>query len=194
MQKPRASASKRLSSKETAIKYISLCSGIEAASCALVPIGMKPVAFAEIEEFPSAVLRRRFPDVPNVGDLTKQDWREYRGAADLVVGGFPCQEYSRAGDRGGVASERGSLMLRFLEACRDIDPRWVIAENVPNLLSIHKGRDFQVFLETVARFWPGGGLLLEASSQRVLRLGPATQPSLHCHRHSDARRCRTGTT
>lgn len=125
-----------------------------------MPIGMEPVAFAEIEEFPSAVLRRRFPDVPNVGDLTKQDWSEYRGAADLVVGGFPCQEYSRAGDRGGVASERGSLMLRFLEACRDIDPRWVIAENVPNLLSIHKGRDFQVFLETVARFWPRGGCAL----------------------------------
>lgn len=146
------------------MKYISLCSGIEAASVAWSPLGWTPLCFSEIEEFPSAVLAERYPDVPNVGDMTEFDWSRYYGAVDVAVGGFPCQEFSRAGNMGGVKSERGSLMLGFLKACRDAGPRWIVAENVPNLLSIHKGRDYQTFLETVAEFWPRGGV-----AWRVLR-------------------------
>lgn len=165
------------------MKYISLCSGIEAASVAWSPLGWTPLCFSEIEEFPSAVLAERYPDVPNVGDMTEFDWSRYYGAVDVAVGGFPCQEFSRAGNMGGVKSERGSLMLGFLKACRDAGPRWIVAENVPNLLSIHKGRDYQTFLETVAEFWPRGGRRMEGSTKRVLRLGPETPTSLRCHQH-----------
>ena len=72
------------------MKYISLCSGVEAATLAFEPLGWEPVAFAEIDEFPSALLAARYPDVPNLGDFTKVDWSKYRGSADLVIGGFPC--------------------------------------------------------------------------------------------------------
>lgn len=84
------------------MRYISLFSGVEAATLAWEPLGWEPVAFAEIEPFPSAVLAERFPEVPNLGDITKVDWSEYRGAADIVVGGFPCQSYSIAGLRKGL--------------------------------------------------------------------------------------------
>ena len=138
-------------------KYISLCSGIEAATLAFDKLGFEPVAFAEIEDFPSAVLAARFPNTPNLGDVTKVDWKEYHGAADLVVAGFPCQSYSIAGLRGGLADPRGQIMLSCLAACRDIDPEWVIFENVPGILSSHGGRDFETLLNAVAILWPRGG-------------------------------------
>ena len=72
------------------MKYISMCSGIEAATVAWQELGWRPVAFAEIDEFPSAVLANRFPDVKNLGDITKVDWNAYHDAADVVVAGFPC--------------------------------------------------------------------------------------------------------
>ena len=139
------------------IRYISMCSGVEAASLAWGPLGWEPVAFAEIEEFPSAILATRFPDVPNLHDVTAVDWKEYHGAADLVVAGFPCQSYSIAGLRGGLADPRGQIMLSCLAACRDIDPEWIILENVPGILSSHGGRDFETLLNAVAILWPRGG-------------------------------------
>lgn len=72
------------------MRYISLCSGVEAASLAWLPLGWEPVAYAEVDDFPSAVLAARFPETPNLGDCTKVDWSKYRGAVDLVVGGTPC--------------------------------------------------------------------------------------------------------
>lgn len=72
------------------MKYISLFSGIEAASVAWEPLGWEPVAFSEIDKFPCALLAKRYPNVPNLGDITKVDWREYAGAVDVVVGGSPC--------------------------------------------------------------------------------------------------------
>lgn len=140
------------------MKYISLFSGIEAASVAWEPLGWEPLAFCEIDEFPSAVLAHRFPEVPNLHDVTKVDWSTYHGSTDLVVGGFPCQSYSIAGLRNGLADPRGELMLEFLRACKEIDPEWIVGENVPGLLSSHGGRDFQTLLEAVAILWPRGGV------------------------------------
>ena len=74
------------------MRYISLFSGIEAASCAWEPLGWEPVAFSEIDPFPSAVLQERYPNVPNLGDITKIDWakvKEEHGAVDVVIGGSP---------------------------------------------------------------------------------------------------------
>lgn len=139
------------------MRYISLFSGVEAASVAWEPLGWEPVAFAEVEPFPCAVLEERFPGVPNLGDVTKVDWREWRGKADLVVGGSPCQAFSVAGLRKGLADPRGNLMLEYLRACYEIGPEWIVWENVPGVLSADGRRAFQAFLEAVVELWPGGG-------------------------------------
>lgn len=98
------------------MRYVSLFSGIEAASVAWAHMDWEPVAFAEIEPFPCAVLAERFPDVPNLGDVTKVDWRDVIdrcGAVDLVVGGSPCQSFSIAGNRGGWTGNPASCGSTF---------------------------------------------------------------------------------
>lgn len=72
------------------MKYVSIFSGIEAATVAWYPLGWEPLAFSEIDPFPSTVLQHHYPDIPNLGDITKIDWNPYKGQADLVVGGSPC--------------------------------------------------------------------------------------------------------
>lgn len=124
------------------MRYVSLFSGIEAASVAWEPLGWEPVAFAEIEPFPCKVLEKRFPGVPNLGDVSKIDWSPYVGAVDLVVGGSPCQAFSVAGKRKGLMDERGLLMLEYVRAVRDLRPRWLLWENVPGVLSQDGGRAF----------------------------------------------------
>ena len=107
------------------MRYISLFSGIEAATVAWEPLGWEPVAFCEIDEFPSAVLEYRFPNVPNLGDITKVDWSDYVGSADVIVGGSPCQSFSVAGKREGLKGESG-LMFEYIRAVREVRPRWFI--------------------------------------------------------------------
>jgi len=129
------------------MKYISVCSGIEAASKAWEPIGWEPVAFSEIEPFPAAVLKHHWPEVPNLGDMTKyEQWNIPSGSVDLLVGGTPCQSFSVAGLRKGLHDPRGGLMLTFLEIAKSLRPRWIVWENVPGVLSSHGGRDFGSFL------------------------------------------------
>lgn len=112
------------------IRYISLFSGIEAATVAWQPLGWKPIAFSEIDPFPSAVLQHHYPNIPNLGDITKIDWSPYVGAADIVVGGSPCQSFSIAGKREGLAGASG-LMYEYIRAVRELRPRWFVWENVP---------------------------------------------------------------
>lgn len=139
------------------MRYISLFSGIEAASCAWESFGWEPVAFAEIEPFPKAVLANRYPNVPDLGDITKIDWNPYVGSADIVVGGSPCQSFSVAGLRKALDDPRGQLMLEYIRACHAIDPEWIVWENVPGALSAQGGRAFQALLGAVAKLWPDGG-------------------------------------
>ena len=127
------------------MRYISVCSGIEAASVAWHDFGWTPVAFSEIEPFPSAVLQHHYPHVPNLGDMTKfKEWN--LEPIDLLVGGTPCQSFSVAGLRKGLHDPRGGLMLTFLEIAQRYRPRWVVWENVPGVLSSNGGRDFGAFL------------------------------------------------
>lgn len=135
------------------MRYVSLFSGIEAASVAWEPLGWEPVAFAEVEPFPCAVLKRHFPDVPNLGDVTKIDWGDFvarYGAVDIVVGGSPCQSFSIAGNRGGLDGESG-LMWEYVRAVRELRPRILLWENVPGALTSRsrgaaKGDDFRCLL------------------------------------------------
>lgn len=127
------------------IRFLSVCSGIEAASTAWKPLGWTPVAFSEIEPFPSSVLASHYPHVPNWGDMTKfKEWPDE--PIDLLCGGTPCQSFSVAGLRKGLADPRGNLMLTFGAIAAKYRPRWLVWENVFGVLSSNGGRDFGSFL------------------------------------------------
>lgn len=130
------------------MKYISLFSGIEAASVAWESLGWTPVAFSEIDDFSSELLNQKIPNVPNLGDITKIDWSNYAGEIDLIVGGSPCQSFSVAGDRTGLDGASG-LMWEYVRAVREIRPRWFVWENVPGVLSSSKGEDFRCLLKSM---------------------------------------------
>lgn len=121
--------------------YISVCSGIECPSVAWEGLGWNPTFFSEIEQFPSAVLKHHYPEVPNLGDMTKIHLSdEYKKAKEsnstnLVFGGTPCQSFSLAGLRKGLDDPRGNLALGFLKIVNELRPRWVVWENVPGVLS-----------------------------------------------------------
>ncbi|WP_087723348.1 DNA cytosine methyltransferase [Pandoraea sp. PE-S2T-3] len=149
------------------LRYLSVCSGIEAATCAWHPLGWQPQAFSEIERFPAAVLAHHYPNVPNLGDMTKfKDWPD--ATIDLLVGGTPCQSFSVAGLRKGLADPRGNLMLTYLAIARRYAPRWLVWENVPGVLSSNKGRDFGTFLGGLAELGYGFAYrVLDAQYVRV---------------------------
>lgn len=127
------------------MRFLSVCSGIEAASVAWNPLGWKAVAFSEIEPFPCAVLAHHYPDTPNWGDMTKyKEWPDV--PIDLLCGGTPCQSFSVAGLRKGLDDPRGDLMLTFGAIAAKYRPKWLVWENVPGVLSSNKGRDFGTFL------------------------------------------------
>lgn len=131
--------------EERVLKYLSVCSGIEAASVAWHPLGWEPVGFSEIEPFPSAVLAHRFPSVKNYGDMTKfKEWEI--GKFDVLVGGTPCQSFSIAGLRRGIEDPRGNLMLTYGAIANHFKPRIIVWENVPGVLSSNGGKDFGTFL------------------------------------------------
>ncbi len=134
--------------KPVLMKYGSVCSGIEAASVAWHDLGWEPQWFSEIEQFPSEVLKYRFPHVPNLGDMTtiNQNPIADERPIDLLVGGTPCQSFSVAGLRKGLADPRGNLMLTFLSIADKFRPKWLVWENVPGVLSSNGGKDFGTFL------------------------------------------------
>ncbi|MCX6861271.1 MAG: DNA (cytosine-5-)-methyltransferase, partial [Verrucomicrobia bacterium] len=132
---------------EVLMRFLSVCSGMEAASVAWEPLGWKAVGFSEIEPFPCAILKHRFPNTPNYGSLTNYaQWPIAPGSIDLLVGGTPCQSFSVAGLRKGMADPRGNLALVFLGLADRVKPRWIVWENVPGVLSSNGGRDFGAFL------------------------------------------------
>ena len=135
------------------MRYLSVCSGIEAATVAWHPLGWEPAAFCEIDPFPAAVLAHHFPGVPNHGDFTQlldPDHPVRRQHVDLLVGGTPCQSFSVAGLRCGLEDPRGNLALAFVSLAAAIQPRWVVWENVPGALSADGGRAFGSILGALA--------------------------------------------
>ncbi|EDW5335867.1 Dam family site-specific DNA-(adenine-N6)-methyltransferase [Salmonella enterica subsp. enterica serovar Muenchen str. CFSAN000587] len=143
------------------MRYGSVCSGIEAASVAWEPLGWQPAWFAEIEAFPSAVLATHWPDVTNLGDMTGIAAAVHAGdveAPDVLVGGTPCQAFSIAGLRNGLADKRGQLSLSYVELANAIDDKRrergepeaiIVWENVPGVLS-SKDNAFGCFLAGLA--------------------------------------------
>lgn len=151
------------------MRYLSVCSGIEAATQAFHPLGWEPVAFSEIEPFPSAVLAHHYPSVPNWGDMTRfEEWPDE--SIDLLCGGTPCQSFSVAGLRHGLADPRGNLMLTFGAIAGRYRPRWLVWENVPGVLSANGGRDFGTFLGMLGQLGYGVAYrVLDAQHVRTRR-------------------------
>lgn len=126
------------------MKYISVCSGIEACSMAWKELGWEALAFSEIEEFPRTVLQHYYPNVPLYGDFTELKDMDWIGNADLLVGGTPCQSFSIAGLRKSLTDDRGNLSLQFIRLANAIDNirydvgqegATILWENVPGVLS-----------------------------------------------------------
>lgn len=138
------------------MRFLSMFSGIDAASVAWGPLGWKAAAFCEIEAFPSAVLAHHYPDTPNLGDVTKADF-DAIGPIDLAVFGSPCQSFSAAGLRLGLDDARGNLALIAGRIVYRKRPRWFVFENVPGLLSSDGGSDFGTLLAAFAGY-PSGSV------------------------------------
>lgn len=152
--------------------YGSICSGIEATTVAWEPLGWKAAWFSEIEAFPSAVLAERWPEVVNLGDMTKIAAAVRAGevqAPDVMVGGTPCQAFSIAGLRNGLSDARGQLTLSYVELANAIDDKRIergeeeaifVWENVPGVLTSHDNA-FGCFLAGLAgescELEPSGG-------------------------------------
>ncbi len=136
------------------MRYLSVCSGIEAATVAWHPLGWTPVGFSDIDPFPRAVLQHRFgahpvdfdehryaPQsnlLPLFGDFT-QIQEHHVGPVDLLIGGTPCQSFSVAGKRLGLDDPRGNLAIEFLALAKRVRARWLAWENVPGVLSSWSG-------------------------------------------------------
>ena len=120
------------------MRCISLFAGIAGFDIAAEAVGWKTVAFVEWEEFPTMVLKKRFKNAEFYGDIDKFETEKYIGSIDIIFGGFPCQPFSVAGNQVGTDDPRYKwpAMLRVI---REVGPRWVVAENVPGLLSWNNG-------------------------------------------------------
>jgi len=122
-----------------------VCSGIGAPELAFARLGWRCAFMSEIDAFPRAVLQHHYPEVPLHGDFTTIQAGDYE-RIDALVGGTPCQSFSVAGLRGGMADDRGNLAIQFLALAGRLRPEWVVWENVPGVLSSNGGRDFGSFL------------------------------------------------
>ena len=132
------------------IRCLSVCSGIEAWSCAVEGMdGYAVSALSEIEPFPCAVLAERYPFVPNLGDMTKINGWAMRGQIDLLVGGTPCQGFSVAGLRGGLDDPRSGLAGHYVRLAAELRVPWLLWENVPGALSTSAGGDFRAFVSAL---------------------------------------------
>ena len=129
------------------LRFGSVCSGIEAVSLAWLPLGLSAAWFSEINPFANAVLAHHYPHVRNLGDMTGVAPLIQSGALcapEILVGGPPCQSFSIAGMRRGLADPRGTLTLKYVELANAIDqvrisqeepPAILVWENVPGVLS-----------------------------------------------------------
>lgn len=169
------------------MRYLSLFSGIEACSVAWEPLGWKPVAFAEFDNFPKAVLHHHWPDVPDLDDVTKITAEDLKklGPFELLVGGSPCQSLSVAGKRAGLFTDDGELtnsglfvhQMRIFELARKINGcRFLLWENVPGALSSNEGRDFAYVLGSMVKGevpvpadgWANSGVITSESGDRIV--------------------------
>jgi DNA (cytosine-5)-methyltransferase 1 len=170
--------------------YGSVCSGISAESVAWKSLGWKAAWFSQFDpehnyesgpDFPSAVLAHHCPHIPNLGDANEihQKPEFNKSKIDILVGGTPCQSFAPNGLRQGFNDPRGRLTLRFAEIAKLRRPRWIIWENVPDILSSNEGKDFRAFLRKLRdagygyswRFLDAADFGLPQSRKRIFLVG-----------------------
>ena len=138
------------------MNFLSLFSGVEAASVAWESLGFKCLGLSEIAPFPSAVLEHRYPQVKNLGDITlltkEKLYETINEPIQIIIGGSPCQAFSLAGDRKGFEDERGRLMFDFIRIVGEVKPLYVVWENVRGVLSSNGGKDFGTLLGCLVEF------------------------------------------
>jgi len=139
------------------MRFGSFASGIEAASVAWKPLGMRPAFFSEVDKFCGSLLSQRHSDAPNLGDMNEITTHALRRCGRIrgLIAGTPCQSFSVAGDRGGLEDCRGQLALRAIQLVEYLQPEWFVWENVPGVLSSNSGRDFGTFIATLAKLGYG---------------------------------------
>ena len=137
------------------MKIGSLFDGIGGWPLAAVKCGFTPVWSSEIENFPSKVTERHFPNMVQLGDITKIDGTQI-APVDIITFGSPCQDLSIAGKRGGLKGARSGLFGEAVRIIREMQratagkyPRFAIWENVPGAFSSNKGLDFRTVLEEI---------------------------------------------
>lgn len=139
------------------MRHGSLFSGIGGFDLAADWMGWENVFHCEINPFARKILKYYWPKANSHDDIKKTDFTQYRGAIDIVSGGFPCQPFSHAGVRKGREDER-FLWAEMCRAIKEIAPTWVIGENVPGIIDIERGLVFQqicVDLENIGyQVWP----------------------------------------
>ncbi len=134
------------------MKSVSLFSGIGGFDLGFQRAGIECAAVCEIDKNAQSVLRRRFPNAELFDDVRKVGKETHgRNTIDIICGGFPCQDVSIAGRRAGLAGERSGLWFEFARIIDEIEPRWVVIENVPGLLSSNEGKDFAVIVQWLAQ-------------------------------------------
>jgi len=129
------------------MKYLSLFSGIGGFELGIQNsnIEMECIGYSEIDKYAKSIYRRHFPSHRDLGDATKIQPEELPDF-DLLVGGFPCQAFSYAGERRGLDDTRGTLFFEIARICKEKKPQYLLLENVPGLLSHDKGRTFSTFI------------------------------------------------
>ncbi len=137
------------------MKHASLFSGIGGAELAAEWMGWDNIFHCEINPFGRRVLDYWFPKSKSYEDITKTDFRGWRGKIDVLTGGFPCQPFSQAGKRKGDTDDR-YLWPQMLRAIREIRPTWVVGENVAGIVSmvesceeVEMGRADDIFEENI---------------------------------------------
>lgn len=123
------------------MKHGSLFSGIGGAELAASWLGWENVFHCEIKEYNLKLLKQHFPESISYEDIKTTEFIQHRGRIDVLTGGFPCQSFSTAGKRKGTADDR-YLWPEMLRAIREIQPRWIVGENVRGLTNWNGGMVF----------------------------------------------------
>lgn len=136
------------------MNFIDICSGIGGFRSALEMNGHNCLAFAEIDKFAKQSYRAIYDtdgedELDDITTITDEHFRLYRGQCDIITGGFPCQAFSIAGNRRGFDDTRGTIFFHIARAIKEIQPSYVLLENVKGLFSHYKGRTFGTIIQTL---------------------------------------------
>lgn len=136
------------------MNFIDICSGIGGFRSALEMNGHNCLAFAEIDKYAKQSYRAIYDtegedELDDITAITDEHFRLYRGQCDIITGGFPCQAFSIAGNRRGFDDTRGTIFFHIARAIKEIQPSYVLLENVKGLFSHDKGRTFGTIIQAL---------------------------------------------